>query len=188
VAKTTPKNHDEKYISGEEFQALRQSETTQSRQVTIQTLWLGWAAVAVVLLAVGFWSGLIYQKHHTKTVASNSVSASSNGLAGRGGFGGGRRLGGFGQVTAVSPTSITITNQRTGASTTYAITSGTAITDNGQAVTTTDIQTGDTVIITNASSSSTTATRILVNPSFGGGFGGTSAPVSPNNSSGSLTN
>jgi hypothetical protein len=190
MAKTSAK-HNEKYISGEDYQALRQTSSQPDRQVTIQTRWIGWAAATIVLLVVGFWSGMAYQKGHSKTAVATTGSTAGGGLSGRGFGGGARRSGGFGQVTAVSPTSITITSQRTNTSTTYTITSSTTITDNGQTVTTTDIQTGDTVIVMTSGTGSTTATSILVNPSFGGGgggFGGTSAPTGSDDSTPSQTN
>src|SRR5665213_1514526 len=94
---------------------------------------------------------------------------------GFGGRGGGGRFGGqrptIGQVTAVSSTSITVQDANTGASTTLAITSSTQITDNGQTVTITDIQTGANVLIVASATDKTQAARILVNPSFGGGAG-----------------
>jgi hypothetical protein len=94
-------------------------------------------------------------------------------------------MGGFGKVASISSSSITISNERTSANTTYSITSGTTITDNGQSATASSIQDGDIVIVTTSSTSPTTATRILVNPSFGNGYGGASA--SGSNTTGSQT-
>lgn len=169
---------DETYISGEEARARKEISSNgsglQGRKVTFTTRSIGLVVVVLILCGLSFYGGISYQKHHVKASAVSST-ASRTGLGG--GFGGTRRSGGFGQVTAVSSTSITLTNQRTNASTTYSITSTTTITDNGQAVTTSDIQTGDTVLVTTSASSSTTATSILVNPSFGGGNQGTGAPT-----------
>jgi len=166
---------DEQYISGEEFQARRQtsnhSRNPNGYKVTVSTRLLGIVAAVIILCGLSFYGGVSYQKHHAKATPAANTNIGSNGAGGFGGSGA-RRSGGFGQVTAVSSTSITVSNQRTGASTTYSITSSTTITDSGQSVTTSDIQTGDTVLVTTSGSGSTTATAILVNPSFGGGLGG----------------
>jgi hypothetical protein len=173
----------DKIVSGEEYQAMQQSSrarpTTAGRKVTLQTRTLGLLAVVVVLCVLSFWGGTRYEDHHGAKISTSTTSGSTGG----GGFGtsGRARLsGGFGQVTAVSSSSITITNQRTSASTTYTITASTTITDNGQTVTTSDIQTGDTVLIRTSGSGSTTATGITVNPSFGGGFAGQGSSDSAN--------
>lgn len=155
--------------------------TSQSprRSLTISLKPLLLLIVVVVLCGLSFLGGEKYQKNHQST-ATNTTSSTGNQTTPTGGFGGGRfgnRGGGFGQVTAVSSSSITITNQRTNASTTYSITSSTTITDNGSTVTTSDIQTGDTVLVRTSGSGSTAATAIEVNPSFGGGMGG---PVTQN--------
>lgn len=166
---------DEEYISGETHKARKVSNPNSSYKMPIPRLTLPVVGAAIVLCAAGFAAGVAYQKDRTKNSAAISSSGSSStGFpgGGRGGFG--RRAGGIGQVTTISATSITINNQRTGASNTYSIDSSTAISDNGQTVSTSDIQSGDTVLVTTSGSGSTTATRILVNPSFGGGPGGDS--------------
>ena len=130
----------------------------------------------LVLCGLSFYGGTSYQKDHTpKTVTA--ATASANGFSGQAGSSGGfgRRFGGqrpaSGQVTAISSSSITLQDSNTSSSQTFAITSSTTITDNGQSVTTSDIQTGDTVFVIANSSSAATASRIIVNPSsnFGGG-------------------
>ncbi|HEY8999604.1 MAG TPA: hypothetical protein VIM53_04805 [Candidatus Saccharimonadales bacterium] len=132
------------------------------------------AAIAVVVAGVGFYGGVSYQKHHTASNNGVGTMASAQNASGRSGFGGGFGGGGsradrvIGQVTAVSSTSITVQTQ-SGSSSTLAITSSTTITDNGQSATTSDIQVGDTVFITEDSSNTSQASRIMVNPSFGGG-------------------
>lgn len=126
-------------------------------------------AVLVLIAAagIGFYGGVAYQRQH-QTVASNRLNAPSTGQAGfgRGRFASNRVVG---QVTAISPTSISIQNSRTGSSVTLAISSSTTITSNGQTATTGDIQVGSTVFATENSSNTSQAMSILVNPSFGGG-------------------
>ncbi len=172
----------EKYVSGEEHQAMQQKSKSSpgGRRVTLQTRTLGLAGLVIVLCGLSFWGGTAYQKGHAPKAIATTSSSGGSGAGGFGGGGRGRFSGGLGQVTAVSTSSITITNQRTNASTTYSITSSTTITDSGQTVTASDIQTGDTVLVSTSGSASTTATRILVNPSFGGGFGGQSGGTSAN--------
>jgi hypothetical protein len=120
----------------------------------------------LIVAGLSFWGGTSYQKSHTHVAVSNVSSnygGGAGGFSGRGGYGGG-----FGTVTAISSTSISVQNARSGTTTTYAITPSTVITDNGATVTYSDIANGDTVIVMASSTSSTTATTINVNPSYGG--------------------
>lgn len=164
---------EEKYVSGEEYQAMSRTAPSKGHRVAVPVKTAIGIVVVVILCGLSFYSGDSYGKNHAPKAAATASFRTTTG----GGFGGGgfRNGGGFGQVTAVSSSSITVQNPRSGASTTYAITSSTAITDNGQTVSTSDIQTGDVVIIQVASSGSTTATSIMVNPSYGGGGGGASS-------------
>ena len=164
---------DEQYLSGEEYHRMHSASSSspapKGRKKAVPASSIIAVVAVIVLCGLSFAGGVAYQKHGTKSPAKTTAGAGFGGRAG-----GARRDGGLGQVTAVSSTSITIINQRTNASKTYAINSSTAITDNGQTVDTTDIKTGDTVLITASTSGGSTASRILVNPSFGGGFGGQS--------------
>ena len=172
----------EQQVSGEEFRQMSVSSRSSQpnrRTVKIPVIWL--AAVLVVGIAC-FLIGDSYGKSHAPKTLSTASSSASRNFPG-GGFGATRGLRAFGSVSSVSSSSITINDQRTGSSAAYNITSSTQITDNGQSVSYTDIQTGDTVVITKASSSSNNASSIDVNPSFGGFPGGGSA--SPPSSSSS---
>jgi len=125
--------------------------------------------LVVIIAGISFYSGVNYQKKHGST---STTTASTNGVGPGGGFGGrfsGSRT--IGTVSAISATSITVTPASGSSAVTYTINSSTVISDSGQTVSYTDIQTGDTVFVSASSSTSTIATRILVNPSFGG-FGG----------------
>ncbi len=161
------------YISGEKHREMTAANGTQ---ITVSRTWLAIVAV-VVLMALSFYGGTAYQKSkQPKSVAAAGNSAGPGGFGGRGRFGGQRPT--IGQVTAISSTSITVQNTNTNASTTLSITSSTQITDNGQTVTTSDIQTGDTVLVSASTTDKTQAARILVNPGFGGGAGGGSSGAS----------
>lgn len=166
----------DKIVSGEEYQAMSRNTQKPGHEVSLSSKTVVAVIVVVVLCGLSFLAGSAYGKHHAKS-ASPSTAAFGGGFGGGGGGYGGaaRNGGGFGQVTAVSSTSITVQNPRSGTSTTYTITSSTTITDNGQTVSASSIQTGATVIIRVASSGSKTATSILVNPSYGGGGGGASS-------------
>jgi hypothetical protein len=134
----------------------------------------------VVIVGLSFFAGTRYEHSHDKSSATSSTSAFSR--RGMGGFGGGfgnRANLVFGQVTAISSSSIMIEQTRSNTSTTLTINASTTVTDNGQPVSVNSIQTGDTVIAMKSSSSSSTATSIRINPTFGG------APSQ--NSSGSAT-
>ena len=128
--------------------------------------------VVVVIAIAAFVGGTQYEKSHLKTDASNNKFSS---LESSGRFpGGGNNSRVFGTVSAISSSSISIDNSRSGSTSTLSITSSTTITDAGQSSSISDIQTGDTVIATKTSASSSTAASIEVNPSLpgGGGFGG----------------
>ncbi len=131
----------------------------------------GWSAyqkpifitVVVVLgLALSFCAGMQVEKHGNR---GNHFAGDERGLM-QNRAGGMRRMGGLGSVTAVSSSSITVQNQRTGTSTTYTIDSSTKITNNGATAAISDIKTGATVLVRTSSSSTTTATTIEVNPRF----------------------
>lgn len=186
----------EKIVSGEEFQRIK-LQHAQTKPQFFKTP-IGLIIIVVVLIGVGFFGGVIYEKGHAKSVSSSSNVVGSGGT-GRfgGGFGGERGLKVFGTVSSISPTSITIASRFNGSSTTLSITSSTTITNNGQTASASDIQTGDTVVATKSSASSSTASAILLNPNFGGGpisshgsstGGGSSTPGSATPDGGSLTN
>jgi hypothetical protein len=132
------------------------------------------ALIALLIVAGGsFYGGTAYEKSHDKSTTPGSSSLT--GFRGRAGGGrtGGFSMGTFGTVTAVSPTSISVQNPRSGSSNSYTINSSTVVSDNGSSSSVSDIATGDTVVIRTASTTSTVATQIDLNPSFGGGAGGT---------------
>jgi hypothetical protein len=163
----------EKQISGEEHQRMiLEGSHKRSNSNNGKSVWL--IILALVLLGLSFYGGVVYQKHHEpKTVAStNSASRINSTVAGGGGFrsGGARPI--FGTVTAIDSSSISVQNSQTGTVSTLTITSSTTITDNGQSETTSDIQVGDSVAVFSSTTASTDASRILVNPSYGGGSSG----------------
>jgi hypothetical protein len=160
----------EKIVSGEEYRTMSSgSRSGKNHEINMSKnaiLIIG----AVILLGVGFFSGVNYQKGQKVTA---STSGSSN-FAGGGVGGRLRNGGGFGQVTAIDSSSISIQNPRSGTTKTYTIDSSTKITDNGQSVSTTDIQVGSVAFVSVSSAGSTNATSINVNPSAGGGPSGNS--------------
>lgn len=150
---------------------------------------IGIAAVVTVTTGVlGFVGGVQFQKGN----ASSSVAAERDGFSRRQGMGGmDMRNGSFGEVTAVSDSSITIAvrNFRQGSSSegdttkTYTINSSTKITVDGRAGSVSDIAAGDTVMIEADSSDSSIAASIRVG--MGGGPSGQmqSAPIDSTSSS-----
>lgn len=167
----------EKFVSGETYQKMHRSGAQGSASNSFLRNKIAVIAAIVVLCGLSFAGGAAYQKHQAKPAAQLQGDSSNRGFPGGGQ--GMRRGGSIGQVTAVSDTSITVNDQRTSSSKTFTINSSTSITDNGQTVAASDIKTGDTVLVMASSSDSSTATRILVNPSFGGGFGGNADQSQP---------
>jgi hypothetical protein len=162
----------EKYISGEEHQRINSVDSNHKAKSSLPLKkTLIYVAILVVVAVLAFWGGIAYQKGK-HTTSTNTTSAARGFGAGRAGFGGmtGDRV--IGTVTAISSNSISLTSRFNGSTSTLAINSSTKITDNDQTVSTSDIKTGDNVFITKTSATSTTASVIIVNPSFGGGMGG----------------
>ena len=154
------------YISGEQHKEMAANQSKQALPKSYLLL----AISAVLLLGIGFAGGSAYQKANqpkaTSGMTASNLGASGNRLGG-GRFGGQRPT--SGQVTAISPNSITLQTAATSTSTTLAITSSTQITNNNQPAAATDIAVGDTVLVIESTADKTQAARILVNPSFGGG-------------------
>jgi hypothetical protein len=149
----------------------------------------GQLAVGILIVAIlSFLAGMQYQKGKTpatKAVSATNSSQYGSGSGRSGGFGGGfqRSDRAFGTVSAVSSTSITI-QTRSGTTSTYTITSSTTVTNAGQSASVSDIQSGDTVIMTLDSSNTQDVSSIMLNPSFGGGGGaGTSDSGGSDNTS-----
>jgi hypothetical protein len=135
------------------------------KSVSVSSSTVTLAIAFVIVAGLAFWGGTAYQKHHNRGA---TLTTNRRGLLGGGRFAGG----GFGSVTSISSTSITVQNSRSGTSKTFAITSSTKVEDNGASATTSTISTGDPVIVMPSSTNASDAATIIVNPSFGGGFGG----------------
>jgi hypothetical protein len=155
--------------NGDYVSSSHQKGGRPPKQVTVSKSLISVVVVVIVAIA-GFVGGVQYEKGHVKTTATTATT--TRGSSGGGTGGGFNRDGGIGTVTAVSSTSISISDQRTSSTKTYSISGNTTITDNGTTVTYSDITVGETVLVRTSSSTSTDATTIMVNPSFGGGQGG----------------
>ena len=131
---------------------------------------------ALVLCGISFWSGTAYQKSKQSNVVSNASNGSGSQTMGMGsgpagGPGGGFRNGqrpNIGEVTAISADSITIQDSRSNSTQTFKITSATTIQNNGATAAASDIKAGDTALVIADSSDATTASQIMLNPSFNG--------------------
>lgn len=149
---------------------LEQQYPPEKRASLSQGALVGIAAVVAVATGViGFASGIQFKKGSS----SSSIANQQGGFGGQGGMGGGvgMRNGSFGEVTAVSDSSITITtrerfNQNNSSSTstskTFTINSSTTVTVDGSNGRVSDIKTGDTVMIETSSSDSSVAASIRV--------------------------
>lgn len=151
-------------------------------QIPYPSLSITKVVVLAVMVGASFILGAAYEKSQQSSrqnLSTNSTSGSTNQPSQSGGLSSGG-MGGFGQmyrsrmtprqVTAISSSSITVSDS-SGSTNTYAIDSGTVITDNGQQVDYTGISTGDTVIILPNRTDQTTARRIIVNPDTSGTVG-----------------
>ena len=130
----------------------------------------------LIVLGLTFWGGMLTQKHFGKTSAT--ASANTNGTS-PSGFGSGTgwsgnfagRRGTIGTVATISGTAMTVTTM-SGSTVTVSLANNPTVTDSsGNASTDSAIAVGDTVLVTGATGSDGTvrATRVRLNPSFGGG-------------------
>lgn len=131
--------------------AKTESESTKaSQKASAQTFALTKFLAIALVIGVSFYLGAAYQKSRQPTTMALGTNGSSQQQFGGGGPGGGGFGRGVGistsQVTAISSTSIT-TKDSSGNSNTYGINTNTLISDSGQQVDTSDISTGDTVIV-----------------------------------------
>lgn len=165
-------------VTPSEYQRMSTSSKQSSNSKSSMNIGI-MIVVAVVLCGVSFAAGMSYQKSHTKTPTAFGQGA--NGSGGPGDFGNGQRPN-IGEVKSVSADSITVSNTRSGSDQTYKITSSTTVTNDGQTASISDIKTGDTVVVQTDSSDTSTATRIMLNPSFQG------PPQSSSSSQDSMTN
>jgi len=170
------------------------SNHSGSKTSRLASAWPLMVLAVIVLCGLSFYGGTkFHSSQPTNTVAAGAAgpNATQNGSGTSGA--GGRRYGGqrptIGQVTAISPTSISVSSNG-GATVTLAITSSTQITNAGQSASVSDIQTGDTVLLMKSTADTSQAARILINPTFGGGGGsgtgtgsGSTAPSSQDGTS-----
>ena len=149
------------------------------------------AVVVIVLLAAGggFFAGMQFG-------GSSSTRSTADAANGPEGMGRGSMMGrgGFGTVTEVSDSSITIqagmrrsSQSSSGESTTktYKITTSTKITNNGETVAASTLKSGDRVMIQTDENDTSTATAIEVNPQMRGPGMGSSSQQSEGSDSSS---
>lgn len=151
------------HMSGEEFETY-QSSRGHKKTMSFPLVPMLGVLVVIALMTGSFLAGIQYQKQQQKSITP-TIAASNNGFGGQGlprrGFGD------MGTVTAITDASITVKNAQSGDIKTYTISSSTSITEDGNAITATQIQVNDTVIIQTGSADTTNATQIIVNPTFG---------------------
>jgi hypothetical protein len=142
--------------------------------------WFAAGGIALFIGIVGFVGGMQVGRL-SNTIARNTTTRSMLGAGGGYGSGGGTfngptatataGLSASGAITAVSTTSVTVKDTRTGASVTFGITSSTSVTNAGATAAVSDLQVGNTVRVQSASTTSTDATLVELNPVTRGGRG-----------------
>lgn len=156
--------------------SISSSSQASKKTITFSSNTLLIVLAFIVVAGLAFWGGTVYQRHNQGPITTTINQR--NGFFGGGSFAG---RGTIGTVTAISPTSITVTGSRTDTSKTYDITSSTKITNNGSTATTSSIATGDRVIVIASTTNSSDAASIVVSPNFG-------SFAQPGNSNTSSTN
>jgi hypothetical protein len=123
--------------------------------------------VTALVALLGFAGGVQYQKSkgNVRSVAGMRMFGPGRDID-NGRFRGRFKNHGYGPatVTAVSGSSITIQNQRTGVKETYGINSSTAVSKNDSKAVVSDIKTGDLVMVQADNSGTGTAAQIVINP------------------------
>jgi len=161
-------NEDKRIKEGESHTSSRHGMSGQ-KTISIPKSLL-WAVAVIILMGLSFAGGVSYQKKH-QPVAATSLAGGGAGFGfGGGGGGGGFRNAAFGAITAVSSSSITINDVRSGSTKTFAITSSTTISSAGTAVSASSLSVGQTVVVRADPTTTTNALSINVLPA--GGFGG----------------
>lgn len=166
-------------VSPEEYRQMVSSDTRR-RPPQNYRRFSGWTVLIVLVVAsliIGFVLGAQFEKE--KTGGTPSKSRNSYGRYNM------RRSGALGTVIAVSDSSITIQNQRTGSDQTFTITSTTTITQNSSSASIGDVKAGDTVLIRTNSTDGSTATSIIINPSLRGGLAPNTINQQPSTNNGS---
>jgi len=157
---------------------LKDKETSTKLPGDLITKAVAGGLIVLVVAGLSFAGGMAYQKN--KPVAAGSSQTASNlPSQGPGGQFGGRSglRGVFGQVTAVSPTSISVQDSRTSSLSTLEITAATQVLSSGQAASVSDIKVGDSVRVRPSPSNAKQAATITLNPQMLGP-GGANAPSS----------
>lgn len=127
-------------------------------------------AVAGVTLVLGSVGGFVLG---SKLSDADQISTQSS-QGGPGGFGGPPSggmmgaMGAYGEVTSISSNSITVSDTRSGNTSTYAITDTTTIRNDGSDASVGDIAKGDTVRVSPSSDDKKTASSIEINPTMRG--------------------
>ncbi|MEW6555257.1 MAG: hypothetical protein AB1384_13345 [Actinomycetota bacterium] len=138
--------------------------------------WLKPVGVGALIMAVGlgsFFGGMaVGGDEQQKQVAVGSagqgeqvVPDQPNGDMGQAMPG---RMGAMGEVTAVSSSSISVEDVRSGEASTFEIDSSTEILDEGETAGVGDIEVGDSVMVIPGDSDESVAARIIINPAMGG--------------------
>lgn len=120
------------------------------------------ALVVVILCGVSFMGGMAFQKKQNSDTSTPSFAQGQGGFSQNGS--GGRISGGFGTVTAISSSSITVKNSHSGSSKTYTITSNTTVKNGTTTASVSDIKVDDSVLVRTSSSDTKTASSITINP------------------------
>lgn len=150
---SNPRQHD--------HSAQRKSGTSSKAIISV--------AVVVAVAALGFFGGMQYQKSKVSSTTTTGQQTGGYGMGMNGIDGRASHMGEFGTVTAVSSTSISVKNDRTSSTKTYAISSSTTFTKDSASAAYSDVTVGDTVLVEANSSDSSTASSIVINPSMNGG-------------------
>ena len=120
--------------------------------------------VALIILPVaGFFAGMAYQRQTGMSTAAATAQGRFGGASGR--FGSFRNRA-IGTVKAIDSSSITVTSRMDGTDHTYTVTSSTTFMNGTSTAQASDVQVGDTVLVTLDSSDNTKATQITINPMF----------------------
>lgn len=151
------------------------SPQTHSRKKKSAVKFVPYILVVVAVGCLGFAGGAAWQRSaQSSTTSGRQFLSTQDNVFGQNGPIGNRMNGArpvMGTVSEITSTSITVADMSSQTST-YTITSSTTVTNSSSNASLSDIKEGDTVAIIASTTDNKEAARIMLNPSFGRGFGG----------------
>ncbi len=156
-------------MSKDDSKIAEDTNKSYKQKTAMMPLVITGVVTLIIGSAGGFFAGSIASNSNNASNPMRGMNSQNAPQDAMGGFGE-QMSGGFGTVTAVADTSITIKSLRSDTDTTYTITSTTTVTDGTETAKVSDITVGDRVMVQTDDSgddaTTKTATTIQINPTM----------------------